>query len=485
VQYRTTPPQKKQKKKTPEPKKLKTPESKKAKKTPETRKKSAEETRMKNKEKYLSNLAAEGPTINNNLDPNHPKNLIDTMNKIKCGSINSVVFTENSISPVINNLSLFKVWLSQTPFQRRITSLAWHPTKPGLACVGNKGGELVLWNVHKHLFSDAEPETEAGPFEGRITGRGPGGSIQSLKFDEISPSKVYTASIEGIVSLRDFEGRGDKVFLETKDWTIWYTGLDVNFEGKSIVAGRSNGDVTLLTLEGEEMWTKRLHKSKCNFVQFNHREPWLMVTSSTDSEVKIWDIRSIRDKSSALAELVHEKAVNSAYFSTSRGDKLLTTDQHSQIRVYQGPYWDLKKTIVHPHRQFQHLSPIKACWHPLIDIPFAGRYPDPALPDYVENELRSIDFFNPESGSPLLKLHQPGLDKIISLSQFNPTGDYLLSGMNSTILVWKQGPNQEEEEEKNEDEEEREKGQQKTNSSFWPEFGKKTKKPREKKEKKN
>ena len=43
-----------------------------------------------------------------------------------------------------------------------------------------------------------------------------------------------------------------------------------------------------------------------------------MVTSSTDSEVKIWDIRSIRDKSSALAELVHEKAVNSAYFSTSR-----------------------------------------------------------------------------------------------------------------------------------------------------------------------
>ena len=35
VQYRTTPPQKKQKKKTPEPKKLKTPESKKAKKTPE------------------------------------------------------------------------------------------------------------------------------------------------------------------------------------------------------------------------------------------------------------------------------------------------------------------------------------------------------------------------------------------------------------------------------------------------------------------
>ena len=46
----------------------------------------------------------------------------------------------------------------------------------------------------------------------------------------------------------------------------------------------------------------------------------------------------------------------------------------------------------------------------MIDIPFAGRYPDPALPDYVENELRSIDFFNP--------------GKNISISISDPTRDY-------------------------------------------------------------
>ena len=36
----------------------------------------------------------------------------------------------------------------------RITSICWHPTKPGLACVGSKWGDLVLWDVFKDLFED-------------------------------------------------------------------------------------------------------------------------------------------------------------------------------------------------------------------------------------------------------------------------------------------------------------------------------------------
>ena len=51
---------------------------------------------------------------------------------------------------------------------------------------------------------------------------------------------------------------------------------------------------------------------------------------------------------------------------------------------------------------------------------------------------RSIDFFCPDTGEDMLRLHQPGFDKIISLSQFSPNGDFLLSGMFGSILVWKQ-----------------------------------------------
>jgi len=283
-----------------------------------------------------------------------------------------------------------------------------------------------------------------------IQGRGPGGSIQSLKFDKFHHDRVYTASIDGTVTRHDFLGRDTKVYLETNDWERWYTGLDISFSGRMLVAGNNRGYVSLLSLEGERIWDLKLHKAKCNFVQFSDRQPWMMVTTSTgggDGSVKVWDIRNISNKTSALHELPHDKAVNSAYFSPVSGDKLLTTDQHSQLRVYQAPTFNLLRTIDHPHRQFQHLTPIKACWHPLADIPFAGRYPDPNFPGYVEGELRSIDFFCPETGKNLLPLHQPGLQQIISLSQFNPSGTCMLSGMGSSVLIWQPRPEDHEVEE--------------------------------------
>ena len=286
-----------------------------------------------------------------------------------------------------------------------------------------------------------------------IQGRGPGGSIQCLKFDDLSQDRVYTASIDGTVTRHDFSGGDNKIYLgehQHSNWDRWYIGLDVSFATRTMVAGNNKGMVTLLSLEGERIWEKKLHKSKCNFVQFSERQSWMMVTTSTGAgtgSVKVWDIRNIQGPESALAELHHDKAVNSAYFSPQSGDKLLTTDQHSQLRVYQAPHFSLVRTIAHPHRQFQHLTPIKACWHPLADIALAGRYPDPNFPSYHAGELRTIDFFCPETGKLLHALHQPGLSQIISLSQFNCSGDKMLSGMASSVLVWQPRPSEEEEEE--------------------------------------
>lgn len=51
-----------------------------------------------------------------------------------------------------------------------------------------------------------------------------------------------------------------------------------------------------------------------------------------------------------------------AYFNPSDCSKLLTTDQHDQIRVYASCDWTKPQQIIrHPHRQFQHLTPIKVC----------------------------------------------------------------------------------------------------------------------------
>jgi hypothetical protein len=39
-----------------------------------------------------------------------------------------------------------------TPFDRRVTALAWHPKEPTLCAVGSKGGDLLLWNYVNDEF---------------------------------------------------------------------------------------------------------------------------------------------------------------------------------------------------------------------------------------------------------------------------------------------------------------------------------------------
>ena len=214
----------------------------------------------------------------------------------------------------------------------------------------------------------------------------------------------------------------------------------------TIIAGENSGYVTLTSKFGERMWREKLHKGKVTNIQYSPREPWLFVTTSVDNTVKLWDVRFLTDadssttiklrKDRSLQNLMHDKPVNSAYFSNVDGTKLVTTDQHSQIRVYKGPFWDLQCQIPHPHRQFQHLTPIKANWHPLVDLIVVGRYPDEKFPGYVKGELRTIDIIN-DDGAMQCQLNQPGLNKISSLNVFSPTGDAILSGMGQTVLIWK------------------------------------------------
>ena len=67
------------------------------------------------------------------------------------------------------------------------------PTNQHDVASGSKGGDIILWDTSKRT-----PH-----FPTMIKGRGPGGSIQSLKFDTHHPDRVFTASIDGRVSRLD------------------------------------------------------------------------------------------------------------------------------------------------------------------------------------------------------------------------------------------------------------------------------------------
>ncbi|XP_046390032.1 DNA damage-binding protein 2-like [Ischnura elegans] len=352
-----------------------------------------------------------------------PKNIIHYL----CNAKKNVLlnqYRETFRSLVIKDIRNFFVYQCNSPFSRKVSCLRWHPQYSNVLAVGSKSGDLFLWNIGD----------EDNKF---IPGSGPDGTIKAMKFDELNPTRVYTASVNGTVCVQDFSGRDSQVYLrmDSSRYQDYYSALDVCTSNRTVVVGDTKGYVTMMTLEGQEIWTSRLHNKKVAHTEFSPRENWLLTTASLDRTVRMWDIRNM--KNSYLELLPHEKAVNSAYFSYTDGCRLLTTDQHSQLRVYRGPLWTLENVIIHPHRQFQHLTSIKAQWHPLEDIIVVGRYPDPSMNDCVGDDLRAIDFFDAESGSLLYQLFRIGVSGIVSLNAFNHLGEYLASGMGMTILIWR------------------------------------------------
>ncbi|XP_005159091.1 DNA damage-binding protein 2 isoform X1 [Danio rerio] len=331
--------------------------------------------------------------------------------------------------PFIRSLKSYKLHRTASPFDRRVTSLEWHPTHPTTVAVGSKGGDIILWDydvLNKTSF---------------IQGKGAGDFIGGMKFCPRDSSKVFVASGDGTVSVQSFEGLQSQILSRTPDCghdhhdlCYWYCCVDVSVSRQMLATGDSTGRLLLLGLDGHEIFKEKLHKAKVTHAEFNPRCDWLMATSSVDATVKLWDLRNIKDKNSYIAEMPHEKPVNAAYFNPTDSTKLLTTDQRNEIRVYSSYDWSKPdQIIIHPHRQFQHLTPIKATWHPMYDLIVAGRYPDDQL---LLNDKRTIDIYDANSGGLVHQLRDPNAAGIISLNKFSPTGDVLASGMGFNILIW-------------------------------------------------
>ncbi|XP_012892781.1 PREDICTED: DNA damage-binding protein 2-like, partial [Dipodomys ordii] len=188
---------------------------------------------------------------------------------------------------------------------------------------------------------------------------GAGGSITGLKFNLLNTNQFFASSIEGTTKLQDFEGNTLRVFTCSDTCNIWFCSLDVSTKSRIVVTGDNMGNVILLNIDGKELWNLRMHKKKVTHVALNPCCDWLLATASVDQTVKIWDLRQVKGKNSFLYSLLHKHPINSAYFS-SDGSRLLTTDQKNEVRVYSASQWDCPVSLIpHPHRHFQHLTPIK------------------------------------------------------------------------------------------------------------------------------
>ncbi|XP_076848414.1 DNA damage-binding protein 2 [Brachyhypopomus gauderio] len=331
--------------------------------------------------------------------------------------------------PFVRSLESYRLLRTASPFDRRVTCLEWNPSHLSKVAVGSKGGDIILWDyevLDKTAF---------------IKGKGGGDSIGGMKFCPTDATKLYVASGDGTLSLQSFEHLPSETISRVPEcshthhtFCYWYCCLDVSLSRQMVVTGDNAGRLLLFRLDGQKIFNEKLHKAKVTHAQFNPRYDWLMATSSVDTTVKLWDLRNIKDKNSYLHEIPHKKPVNSAYFNPTDCTKLLTTDQMDEIRIYSSCDWSKPaQVIVHPHRQFQHLTPIKATWHPIYDLVVVGRYPDDRV--FTDDE-RTIDIFDANTGRLVNQLKDPNTHGIVSLNKFHPMGSVLASGMGFNILIW-------------------------------------------------
>uniref|UniRef100_A0A2I3HDE5 DNA damage-binding protein 2 n=1 Tax=Nomascus leucogenys TaxID=61853 RepID=A0A2I3HDE5_NOMLE len=349
------------------------------------------------------------------------RSIVRTLHEHKLGRASWPSVQQGLQQSFLHTLDSYRILQKAAPFDRRATSLAWHPTHPSTVAVGSKGGDIMLWN-----FGIKDKPTF-------IKGIGAGGSITGLKFNPLNTNQFYASSMEGTTRLQDFKGNILRVFTSSDTINIWFCSLDVSASSRMVVTGDNVGNVILLNMDGKELWNLRMHKKKVTHVALNPCCDWFLATASVDQTVKIWDLRQVRGKASFLYSLPHRHPVNAACFSPD-GARLLTTDQKSEIRVYSASQWDCPLGLIpHPHRHFQHLTPIKAAWHPRYNLIVVGRYPDPNFKSCTPYELRTIDVFDGNSGKMMCQLYDPESSGISSVRLGLVS---LLLGYH--VLIWSQ-----------------------------------------------
>lgn len=319
-----------------------------------------------------------------------------------------------------------------SPFKRRVTCLDWHPTYRNVVAVASHAGDILLWNHEepsKNVF---------------IEGMGCGhGSITEMKFHPENPSFIYASGLDGRFWLQDLQGKLSEVYLDTMEIQFWYCSFDFSREYNVIFVSDNVGNAVLLDSNGQKICKySRLHRGKIKHVEFCPARNWTLATSSVDHTVALWDIRMLRSLTNtaprsctdALAVLYHGSPVSSAYFDPIYGSCILTTSQKSEIRVYDPHDWSEPSIVVeHPHRHYQHLTDIKASWHPVYDdVCVIGRYPAPEDSD----QTRTVDLIDLQTGSRVGSFHSLSAGGIIGQNKFNKRGDTLASGMGYHALIW-------------------------------------------------
>ncbi|KNC47970.1 DNA damage-binding protein 2 [Thecamonas trahens ATCC 50062] len=205
----------------------------------------------------------------------------------------------------------------------------------------------------------------------------------------------------------------------------------------------------------------RFHKNKLVHAEFHPADTNVLLTAGHDKVMRLWDVRKLSSTgfavghtaSSLLSEYALPANVNAAYFSPGDGARILATTQNDLILVYDVADGSMG-VINHPNSFYQHMTPIKASWHPIhpeffvvgsykslskrsTTAAFAGMDKDA----YAHiAEYRGIDLYNAVTLDHVAAIPATVVTekpRVFAVNKFSATGDVLLSGSGHSLYAWR------------------------------------------------
>ncbi|CAG8460967.1 9472_t:CDS:2 [Acaulospora colombiana] len=321
-----------------------------------------------------------------------------------------------SVRRVYRTLIMGQRWTSVNVTPERIYCMAVHPaTDKILVAAGDKVGSLGFWDVRDKVKSEDDDEDEPRTFMFEAHTK----TIISIKYLPVDSNQLFTCSYDGSIRFMDLNKAKFVEALVSRDLL---SCIDFHPNSKVMYFSTNDGKFGIKDLrEPVETYEEySLHDKKIGCISISPTKPELLVTSSLDKSIRLWDVRNLKDAETLIQEVPFKYSVTSSYWSPN-GDQVVSTSFDDTVRVFDLDERNLKLrlTIPHDNQTGRWVTMLRATWHPNPNV----------HPHFIIGNMRkSADIISGINGELIWNMRDKQLTTIPAVNAFHPSLNFIASG---------------------------------------------------------
>ncbi|KAF9901646.1 hypothetical protein EC991_005833 [Linnemannia zychae] len=347
-----------------------------------------------------------------------------------------------SLRRQVQALKIRGPWPTVKVCQGRIYCMAIHENRDKiLVCGGDVDGNLGFWDLDESQADDYEPEPEDEP--NIVNYKAHSRTLSSMQYSPTEPNKLFTTSYDGSIRYLDLvQQKFIESYVVSPDASDHLGSVSIDSTGQQLWFADVDGGVTLKdvrTPKDEMVYRKILHEKKVGCVNVNPKYGNLIVTSSLDRTMKIWDIRTFGQYKEdepivEMASFDHRLSVTSAMWSPD-GGSIASTSYDNNVRIFNNfepslpDFTDIPEPVRIPHdnQTGRWVTMLRAVWSHQFNWFSIG------------NMNKSVDIYSRGTGDLMANLSDRRvLTTIPAVNAWHPNRVLLASGMaNGRMVIWR------------------------------------------------